>query len=182
MTTISLCMIVKNEEEVLDRCLQSVKHIVDEIIIVDTGSTDDTKEIAKKFDAKIYDYEWCNDFSKASNYSFSLANKDYILWLDANDVIEEKEQLKLMELKESLSEEIDAVSMPYILSVSESGDVGYQIRRHRFTKRERQFKWEGKVHEVLLVSGNIFHSDVAIEHRKEKKTHRSKFTNLYGLL
>ena len=87
--------------------------------------------------------------------------------------MEEKEQLKLMELKESLSEEIDAVSMPYILSVSESGDVGYQIRRHRLTKRERQFRWEGKVHEVLLVSGNIFHSDVAIEHRKEKHTDRN---------
>ncbi|MFJ3387589.1 glycosyltransferase [Lysinibacillus sp. NPDC086135] len=169
MVTISLCMIVKNEEEVLGRCLQSVKHIVDEIIIVDTGSTDDTKEIAKKFDAKIYDFEWCNDFSKARNYAFSLANKDYILWIDADDVIEEKEQLKLIKLKENLSEEIDTVSMPYILSVSESGDVGYQIRRHRLAKRERQFKWEGKVHEVLLVSGNILHSDIAIKHQKEKK-------------
>jgi len=129
MATISLCMIVKNEEEVLGRCLQSVKHIVDEIIIVDTGSTDDTKEIAKKFEAKIFDFEWCNDFSKARNYCFSLANKDYILWIDADDVMEEKEQLKLSKLKESLSEEIDAVSMPYILSVSEFGDVGYQIRR-----------------------------------------------------
>lgn len=83
--------------------------------------------------------------------------------------MEEKEQLKLMELKESLSEEIDAVSMPYVLSVSESGDIGYQIRRHRLAKRERQFRWEGKVHEVLLVSGNIFHSDVIIEHKKRKK-------------
>lgn len=168
MATVSLCMIVKNEEEVLDRCLQSVKHIVDEIIIVDTGSTDDTKEIAKKFDAKIYDFEWCNDFSKARNYSFSLASKDYILWLDADDIIEEKEQLKFIKLKESLSEEIDAVSMPYILSVNESGDVDYQIRRNRLTKRKRQFKWEGKVHEVLLVSGNILHSDVAIKHKKGK--------------
>lgn len=171
-------MIVKNEEAVLERCLQSVKHIVDEIIIVDTGSTDDTKEIAKKFDAKIYDFEWCNDFSKARNYSFSLANKDYILWLDADDVMEEKEQLKLMELKKSLSEEVDAVSMPYILAVSESGDVGYQIRRHRLAKRERHFQWEGKVHEVLLVSGNILHSDVAIEHKKEKQ-HTDRNLQIY---
>ncbi|MCL1698247.1 glycosyltransferase family 2 protein [Lysinibacillus sp. BPa_S21] len=168
MITISLCMIVKNEEDVLGRCLQSVKDIVDEIIIVDTGSTDNTKEIAKKFDAHIDDFEWCNDFSKARNYSFNLAKKDYILWLDADDVIEETEQLKLLKLKEILSEEVDAVSMPYILSVNESGDATYQISRHRLVKRKQKFTWIGKVHEYLAVYGNIVHSDVAIQHKKEK--------------
>ena len=80
-------MIVKNEEKVLKRCLNCVKDIVDEIIIVDTGSTDKTKEIARKYTDKVLDFKWVNDFSKARNYSFSKATKDYILWLDADDVI-----------------------------------------------------------------------------------------------
>ena len=77
MITISLCMIVKNEEAVLARCLESVKDVVDEIIIVDTGSTDKTKQIAYRYTQNVYDFEWIDDFSAARNYSFSKATKDY---------------------------------------------------------------------------------------------------------
>ena len=75
MITISLCMIVKNEEKVLARCLDSIADLMDEIIIVDTGSSDNTKEIAKKYTDKIYDFAWIDDFSAARNYSFSKATK-----------------------------------------------------------------------------------------------------------
>ncbi len=78
MIEISLCMIVKNEEKVLGRCLDSIADLMDEIIIVDTGSTDRTKEIAKKYTEHIYDFEWIDDFSAARNFSFSKATKDYI--------------------------------------------------------------------------------------------------------
>ena len=78
MITISLCMIVKNEEKVLARCLDSIADLMDEIIIVDTGSSDNTKEIAKKYTDKIYDFAWIDDFSAARNYSFSKATKEYI--------------------------------------------------------------------------------------------------------
>ncbi len=71
MVTISICMIVKNEESVLERCLSTVRGIADELIIVDTGSTDGTKEIARKFTEQVYDFVWCDDFSKARNFSFS---------------------------------------------------------------------------------------------------------------
>ena len=73
MVTISLCMIVKNEELVLARCLDTVCDLVDEIIIVDTGSTDSTKSIAARYTDKIYDFEWVNDFAAARNFSFSKA-------------------------------------------------------------------------------------------------------------
>ena len=73
MATVSLCMIVRNEEDVLGRCLESVKDIVDEIIIVDTGSTDRTKEIAGRFTNTVYDFPWIDDFSAARNFSFSKA-------------------------------------------------------------------------------------------------------------
>ena len=73
MATISLCMIVKNEEQVLARCLDSVADLMDEIIIVDTGSTDRTKEIAARYTDQIYDFAWIGDFSAARNFSFSKA-------------------------------------------------------------------------------------------------------------
>ena len=78
MIQISLCMIVKNEERVLNRCLKSIADLMDEIIIVDTGSTDQTKEIARKYTENIYDFEWKDDFSAARNFAFSKATKDYI--------------------------------------------------------------------------------------------------------
>ena len=78
--TISLCMIVKNEEDVIERCLSSAKDVIDEIIIVDTGSTDSTKSIAQKYTDKVYDFKWCDDFSKARNFSFSKATMDYCMW------------------------------------------------------------------------------------------------------
>ena len=78
MVTITLCMIVKNEEKVLERCLESIRDLMDEIIIVDTGSTDRTKEIAAKYTDQIFDFEWINDFSAARNFAFSRATCDYI--------------------------------------------------------------------------------------------------------
>ena len=78
MIKISLCMIVKNEEQVLDRCLNSVKDIADEIIIVDTGSRDRTKEVAAAYTDKIYDFVWIDDFAAARNYASSAANASLI--------------------------------------------------------------------------------------------------------
>ena len=81
MISVSLCMIVKNEEDVLERCLKSVAGLVDEIIIVDTGSTDRTREIATHFTNQIFDFPWQDDFSAARNEAFSHASMDYCMWL-----------------------------------------------------------------------------------------------------
>jgi len=93
---ISLCMIVKNEEKFLEKCLSSVKGLVDEIIIVDTGSDDKTKEIARRFEAKIFDFEWGDDFSAARNESLKQATGDWILVLDADEIIIEEEWSKML--------------------------------------------------------------------------------------
>jgi GT2 family glycosyltransferase/Flp pilus assembly protein TadD len=85
--TVSLCMIVRDEEENLPRSLMSVKSVVDEMIVVDTGSTDRTREIARVFGAKVYDYEWADDFSGARNFSLSKAMGRWILIVDADEVI-----------------------------------------------------------------------------------------------
>lgn len=87
MKKLSLVMITKNEELKLRRCLDSVKDIVDEIIIVDTGSTDKTKDIALEFDANVYDYKWDNNFSNARNYALEKSSGDWNLILDADEFI-----------------------------------------------------------------------------------------------
>ncbi|MDQ6597515.1 glycosyltransferase [Bacillus salipaludis] len=167
MVSISLCMIVKNEEKTLSRCLNSVKNIVDEIILVDTGSNDQTIEIAKKFGAKIYHFQWIDDFSAARNHAFSHAHMDYIFTLDADDVLSKADSEKLEQLKKSISPTIDAVTMKCLAGFDESGNVLVSLRQVRMVKRENQFKWQGAVHEYLEVHGNMLHSEIAITHKRE---------------
>jgi glycosyltransferase involved in cell wall biosynthesis len=162
-------MIVKNEEEVLQQCLDSVKDIVDEIIIVDTGSTDRTKEIAKNFTDKIYDFEWIDDFSAARNFAFRQATKDYIFWLDADDVLSEEDQKKMQKLKEQLTDDVDVVSMWYHIAFDEYDNPTFSYRRNRLVKRERNFQWRGAVHEYLEFGGHVIQSDIAVRHRKKDK-------------
>ena len=88
--TISVCMIVKNEEENLGACLDCLKEIADEIIIVDTGSVDATKSIAAKYTHKIFDFTWVNDFAAARNFAFSKATMDYIYSADADERLDEE--------------------------------------------------------------------------------------------
>ena len=102
MISISLCMIVKNEERVLARCLDSLCELMDEIIIVDTGSTDSTIDIARKYTDKVYNFPWCDDFSAARNFSFSKATKEYIYVADADEVLDSENQKKFMQLKQVL--------------------------------------------------------------------------------
>jgi len=167
MVTISLCMIVKNEEDVLDRCLSSARDIVDEIIIVDTGSTDNTKNIALKYTDNIFDFEWINDFSAARNNAFSKATKDYILWLDADDVILDDDIKKFKELKETLSLDVDNVMMMYNVGFDETGVVTLSYFRERLSKRSNNAKWAEPVHECLLIGGNTINTDICITHKKE---------------
>jgi glycosyltransferase involved in cell wall biosynthesis len=97
MSTISLCMIVKDEELLLENCLNSVNGIVDEIIILDTGSIDKTKEVAARYTDKIYDYVWQDDFSKARNESIKHATSDWILFLDADEELDEKGRRNILQ-------------------------------------------------------------------------------------
>src|SRR3989338_781444 len=98
MPTLSLCMITKNEEKNLAKCLNSVKDLVDEIIIVDTGSKDNTINIAKSFNAKIINFKWQDDFSLARNESLKCASSDWIVVLDADEVIAKNDLVKIKRL------------------------------------------------------------------------------------
>ncbi|MDF2715540.1 MAG: glycosyltransferase [Paenibacillus sp.] len=171
MITISLCMIVKNEEHTLDRCLSSVADAVDEIIILDTGSTDRTKEVAGRWTSNVIDFEWNDHFAAARDASFAEATMDYILWLDADDVLLSEDNEKLCKLKQSLSTGIDAVTMRYHCDFDNDGNVTLSVRRVRLVKRSRNYKWEGAVHEDLSIrEGTFYDSDIVVTHRKPDKT------------
>ncbi|WP_245850751.1 glycosyltransferase family 2 protein [Paenibacillus herberti] len=168
MITISLCMIVKNEEAVLARVLESVKGVPDEIIIADTGSTDRTVEIAKSFGARVERFEWVDDFAAARNFSFSKATKDYILWLDADDYLNQKDAVMLKNLKQTLDPAISRVTMPYVLSRSASGEALSSLRRNRLVRRDCKFEWIGAVHEYLNAYGQHLDLDAEVQHDKDK--------------
>lgn len=173
MITISLCMIVKNEENVLKRCLESVKDGVDEIIIVDTGSKDRTKEIAADYTDQIFDFEWIDDFSAARNFAFSKATMDYQFWLDADDVLRAEEVLKLIELKQSLPEDTEIVTMKYNVHFDELGNPVFSSRRERLLRRNRNYRWNDPVHECIPLIGKVFNSEITIDHHKEARAERT---------
>lgn len=164
MGELSLCMIVRNEEAHLARCLESVRRAVDEIVIVDTGSTDRTREIAARYADRMADFVWTDDFSAARNASMEIATRDYILWLDADDVLDAKACEKLLALKEELDGSIDAVMMPYHYAYGEDGSVALSFDRERIVRRGAGFRFEGAVHEAMTVGGNVIRADIAIRH------------------
>lgn len=166
MITISLCMIVKNEEPVLARCLDSVASMMDEIIIVDTGSTDRTKEIAAQYTNRIYDFTWCDDFSAARNYAFSLATMDYIYCPDADEYLDLENQRRFLRLKGALLPEIEIVQMNYITPPDFNTVQNCKKEpRPKLFKRLRTFSWVGPVHETIRTDPVIYDSDIDILHR-----------------
>lgn len=167
MSTIALCMIVKNEEEVLGRCLDSVADLVDEIIIVDTGSTDRTREIAGRYTEKIYEFPWRDDFAAARNFSFEQAQADYCMWLDADDVLTEEDRAGFRKLKEELLPQADVVMLRYHTAFGADGAPTFSYYRERILRNHAGYRWEGAVHEAISPRGAVVYSPVAITHRKE---------------
>lgn len=172
MITVSLCMIVKNEEETIERCLNSIKNAIDEIIIVDTGSTDRTKELCLNYTDKVYDFKWIDDFSAARNYAYQFATMDYILWMDADDILLPEDHMKFLQLKKTLDPEVNVVMMKYNTGIDENGNVFFSYYRERLSKRECGFQWMEPVHEYLQIYGKTINSDIGITHAKPPEAYR----------
>lgn len=168
MIQISLCMIVKNEERVLDRCLSSIADLMDEIIIVDTGSIDRTKEIAGNYTNHVYDFEWVDDFAAARNFAFSKATKDYIYSADADEVLDEENRLRFRQLKEHMLPEIEIVQMRYCNQLSHGTAYNFDAEyRPKLYKRQREFVWIEPVHERVRLDPVVYDSDIDIMHMPE---------------
>ncbi len=166
MISLTLCMIVKNEAAVLERILKPIADIMDVILIADTGSSDRTKEIAKQYASQVFDFPWCNDFSAARNFLVEKVCTDYWMWLDADDILDEKNLKKLKLLKASLDKKTDVVMMEYAVGFDTDGKATFSYYRERILKTSEKFRWSGRVHEAITPKGNIFYSDIEVQHRK----------------
>lgn len=166
MPTISLCMIVKNEEAVLARCLDSVADLMDEIIIVDTGSDDRTKAIAAQYTDRVYDFAWCGDFAAARNFAFSFATQEYIYAPDADEYLDPVNRKRFAQLKAALLPEIEIVQMYYVTpeTYNTVQNCKKELRPKLF-KRLRTFCWTDPVHETVRTAPVVYDSDIEIVHR-----------------
>ncbi len=176
---LSICMIVKDEEEVLERCLMCASKIADEIIIVDTGSVDKTKDIAKKYTSSLYDYKWNDDFAAARNFSFSKANNEYIMWLDADDVINNESIDKINNLKQKSDTSVDIFMLKYNVAFDENELPIYSYYRERIIRNSEDFKWLGTVHEAIKLEGKVEYTDICIEHKKIKPVVKGRNLRIY---
>jgi tetratricopeptide (TPR) repeat protein len=161
-------MIVKNEEKFLPRCLESVKDYVDEIIIVDTGSTDSTVEIAKRYNAKIYHHPWENSFSKARNYSLKYATCEWILILDADEEVDKKDAHKLRKVVKGpvgceTTHRANVIYLPVINKPVGGKNTSVSISERLF-KNHLGFRYEGIVHNALKYSGPAKKANIKIYH------------------
>lgn len=166
-STLSLCMIVKDEEKFLEQCLDSAKDFADETIIVDTGSSDKTVEIARKYTDKIYFFEWKDDFSKARNESLKHATKDWILFLDADEAIEKEDSEKI---RQAIQSDAKAFRLN-IINISSSGNK--VLKLVRLFRNNEGFYFRNRIHE--LVDDSITEKGFEIKEIDAKIMH-------YGLL
>lgn len=164
--TLSVCLIVKDEEQVLERCLTCAALFADEIVIVDTGSSDNTVEIAKKFTDKVYFFKWSDDFSAARNFAFDKAVCDLVMWLDADDVITDENCAKIARLKNTF-DNYDMAILPYAAAF-DNGEPTFVYDRERIFRRSGNYRFSGAVHEAVTPSGRILHADAVIYHKKLK--------------
>ncbi len=176
--TVSLCMIVRNEEKMLPRCLDSAKDAVDEIVIVDTGSTDQTRSVALAYTPRVYNFPWIDDFAAARNFAFAQATQDYILWLDADDILPPESVGALLLLKAG-SHRPDIWMFPYHVGFDSTDRCLLRYYRERLLRREAGLKWIGRVHEVIPLAGTVQTAEVPIEHRPEPKPASDRNLRIY---
>ncbi|MCL4540701.1 MAG: glycosyltransferase [Bacteroidetes bacterium] len=165
---ITLCMIVRNEEASLDRCLSSVEGVADEIVIVDTGSTDGTAEIARRHGAKIFVHEWKNDFSEARNAALDSASGEWILVLDADEELEGETQKKMRGVVDAAA--ADGIEMTVRSLMPEYDVLKYEDTGIvRLFRNDKNYRYVMPVHEQIRSSiekngGVIIRSDLVIAH------------------
>lgn len=167
--TVSLCMIVKNEERVLGDCLASVRPWFDEVVVVDTGSTDRTVEIAREHGAKVFHFPWCDDFSAARNVSLSHATGDWVVWMDADDTLPEDCGRKLRETVLTAETGTTAFLMQVHIPPA-PGELGFTVVDHvKIFRNLPALRFEGRIHEQILeaisrVGGRVERTDLYVVH------------------
>lgn len=158
MSTVSVCMIVKNEADVLAGCLEQAAQFADEIVVVDTGSTDATREIAGRYAGTVRNFGWNGSFSDARNYAFSLGRCDYLLSLDADERFSADTLRQMPALKQRLTGDV-------VLVRCERPEFGTRALQPRIARRGKGPYWEGAVHEALRWQGTVVTAPITLIHR-----------------
>jgi glycosyltransferase involved in cell wall biosynthesis len=183
---VSLCLIVKNEEASLPICLGSAADLVDEIVVVDTGSTDRTHEVSERFGARVYPFPWVDDFSAARNESLRHAAGNWIFWLDADESLDETNRGRLRDLFAGLGDENAAYVMTQrcLQQASLTGPpagADQDVEQVRLFRRHAEIRWQYRVYEQVLPSvrrlgGKLRHTEVIIQHPgyQNAAVHRGK--------
>ncbi|QOV89230.1 tetratricopeptide repeat-containing glycosyltransferase family 2 protein [Humisphaera borealis] len=173
---VSLCMIVRNEEHNLPRSLAGLAQLFDDIVIVDTGSTDGTRAVAEAIGARVYDFTWCDDFSAARNFGRRQATGDWIFWLDADDRFDAENLTRLRRLLEQLpvADELshDLIYVMSCRSATCNPGVSFDIAHTRLFRNRSDIAWRGRIHERLVHGGSgagladneLVYTDVVIHH------------------
>lgn len=191
MADISVCMIVRNEERNIARCLSSVKEYADEIIVVDTGSCDKTVPLCEEFGAKVFKMEWENDFSEARNYSLSKASGKWILILDADEEVKIADFNSFKNYLQQTADDLLKVKMRhYYGDCAEEENLCHTSSALRLFKNENNVRFEGKIHEAVCTDksnlriSNIINPDIHIVHYGYMRSYmeRKKNRNLSILL
>lgn len=177
---ISLCIICKNEERRITRCIDSVKEVVDEIVVVDTGSTDCTLEIVGKMGVKLYQIPWKNNFSIAKNYAITQSTGDWIVFLDADEYFLFEHAAKIRKLIKEASKQKKEYILCEMINLDGDKILG-TFKTVRIFKRGPEVRYEGRIHEKLVKQGGglegihfvdelkIFHDGYTAEVMQEKK-------------
>lgn len=157
---ISTCLIAKNEAENISRCLESIKTISNEIIVVDTGSTDNTVEIARGFNARVYSYDWDNNFSNAKNYALDKATGDWIIFLDADEYLDAKTPKNLLHVLKAIhnNKAYDAILFKMLHSEGYNGRIISENPTVRAFRGLNKVRYYGAVHEQPLNKDNTLYA------------------------
>ncbi len=163
-------MIVRDEEEMLPRCLEAVKDGVDEIVIVDTGSRDRTVEIARSYGAKVLFHEWTGDFSEARNIGLNAATGDWLLWLDADEIFVGDDARRLRALCGKTWRECFRVDIIHHLGDADDGDRAMHSS-WRIARNRPEYRFQGRIHEQIghtfpgfLLDERFEHTDLRLDH------------------
>lgn len=152
MCLLSVCIIVKDEEMVMERCLNSVLPVADEIVVVDTGSTDRTVEIAESLGARVHFYPWDGSFANARNFGLEQATGEWILWIDADEVLEEQDHALIEPTLRSVEENILLVKLlNYYGEDKLDPHCFFSVAHHRFFRNGLGIRFQNRIHERLIL-------------------------------
>lgn len=180
MASLGVGMIVKNEAHNLPRLFESLKDVADEICITDTGSTDGTQEIVKKYGANLSHFDWCDDFAAARNFNLNLIKSDFYLWIDGDDILLNPERIKLF--KNDVMNLADYWVAPYHYASDANGNPTCIFVRERIVRRSMGFKWQYFIHEGMPglpgMRAQITHAVVVKHMRTEEDIKKDHSRNL----